>query len=323
MAKSYRSSVAKTPRGSKNRAASLVAQASPVDVEFWTLWKSLKPHKLKVVPLGWIAKRKWSIAMGNCARHSALALLAVLVCCALMYGQGGEPQRTSNAPEPDLMGVWAASRRPPDKTRQYTLGEVVSSLGEAPPMTPWAEEKFKAAKPNGGSRGVTLEESNDTFHRCFPPGVPRIYTSGFGAPFEILQIPGRVVMIFEYDHIVRQIYTDRRQHPQDPNPTWMGDSIGTWEGRTLVVDTIGFNDKTWLDGSGHPHSEALHVVERIQRVNRDTMIDDITLDDPKAYTKPWVVHKAFELKPDWNLAEDVCEDNLNFRDLQKRAEAPK
>ena len=156
-------------------------------------------------------------------------------------------------------------------------------------MTPWGEAKYKVAKPNVGPHQVPLSQTNDPVSSCFPPGVPRIYLQR-GLPFEIMQIPGRVVMLFEYDHFVRQIFTDGRQHPQDINPSWMGDSIGRWDGDTLVVDTVGFNDKTWLDQVGHPHSDALHLVERIQRVNHDALTIDIAIDDPKAYTKPWVAH---------------------------------
>jgi hypothetical protein len=103
----------------------------------------------------------------------------------------------------------------------------------------------------------------------------------------------------------------------------MGDSIGKWEGDTLVVDTVGFNDKTWLDNDGHPHSEDLHVVERIRRASHDTLTFDITIDDPKAYTKSWSGHMIFELKPGWNLGEMVCEDNITFSDMQKKSEAGK
>jgi hypothetical protein len=136
---------------------------------------------------------------------------------------------------------------------------------------------------------------------------------------EIMQVPGRVVMIFEYDHFVRYIYTDGRQHPADLAPTWMGDAIGYWEGDTLVVDTIGFHNKTWLDRVGHPHSDALHVVERIRRAGHDTLIDDITIEDPEAYTKPWTARRIFQLKPKWQIIEFVCEDTyLNFSEYQKK-----
>jgi len=99
----------------------------------------------------------------------------------------------------------------------------------------------------------------------------------------------------------------------------MGDSIGKWEGDTLVIDTVGFNDKTWLDRGGLPHSEDLHVVERIRRVDHDTLEIKITIDDPKAYTKTWGGQLIFQLKPDWNIMEFICEDNANFLNLQKKA----
>jgi len=190
-------------------------------------------------------------------------------------------------------------------------------------MTPWGEARFKAAKPNRGPRAVSLEQTNDSVPTCFPPGVPRIYSAGLGLPFEIMQVPGRVVMVFEYDHFVRQIYTDGRQHPPNLNSTWMGDAIGSWKGDTLTVDTIGFNDKTWLDALGHTHSEDMHLVERIRRLSHDTITDDVTIDDPKTYTKPWVAQIVFNLRPDWKIEEDVCEDAVNFKDVEKVSESTK
>ena len=120
-------------------------------------------------------------------------------------------------------------------------------------MTPWGLAKFKTARPNIGPGAVSIAKTNDPVMNCLPPGVPRIYLQR-GSPMEILQVPGRVLMLFEYDHFVRQIFTDGRPHMPDAPPTWMGDAIGKWEGDTLVVDTVNFNDKTWLDMSGHPHS---------------------------------------------------------------------
>lgn len=191
-------------------------------------------------------------------------------------------------------------------------------------MTAWGEAQFKAAKPNAGPRMVPIAESNDqVVKNCLPPGLPRIYSTRLGGPFEILQVPGKVIMIFEYDHFVREIHTDGRQHSADLNPTWLGDSVGKWEGNTLVVDTIGFNGKTWLDNYGHPSSDALHLVERMARTSHDDMTDTMTIEDPKAYTKPWVAHVLFDLEPGWDLEEYVCEDFLNFRDLQNLSESTK
>jgi hypothetical protein len=135
---------------------------------------------------------------------------------------------------------------------------------------------------------------------------------GFPRPFEIVQIPGRVLVLFEWDHWVRPIWTDGRGHPKDPDPTWMGHSIGRWDGDTLVVDTVGLNDKTWIDSIGHPHSEDLHVIERYRRTKHDELEVAFTFDDPKAYTKPWTATVVFGLKPDWELSEMVNCENLDM-----------
>jgi hypothetical protein len=211
------------------------------------------------------------------------------------------PQAQSAVAVPDLTGVWSR-RPPPNRAPHYAYG----LTEEEPPMQPWAEAKYKAARPSFGPRAVT--DPQDPTFKCFPPGVPRIYFHP--VPMEIIQIPGRVIMLFEYDHFVRQIYTDGRQHPKDMPATWMGDSIGRWEGDTLVVDTTGFNDKTWLDRAGHPHSDALRVVERFRRVERNTLQDDVTIDDPKAYTKPWGGQLIFQFEPDWTLMEMICTEGL-------------
>jgi hypothetical protein len=125
-------------------------------------------------------------------------------------------------------------------------------------------------------------------------------------------------MLFEFDHFFRTIYTDGRDHPKDLDPTWMGNAVGHWEGDTLVVDTVGFNDKTWIDRAGHPHSDQLHVIERIRRTDHDTLQDDITIDDPKAYTKPWTTRKMFKLHADWELLEDICEEQGDYANLEKQ-----
>jgi len=258
---------------------------------------------------------------------AAAAFSLGVFCSQVARGQAApHPAKgvaTQSAATPNLAGIWRRSRKPPDNSRKYTIFELAMSIsGEEPPMTPWGLAKFKAAKPNVGPNSVSLAQSNDPVINCFPPGVPRIYTQR-GEPVEIIQISGRVLMFFEYDHFVRQIYTDGRPHQKDAAATWMGDSIGKWEGDTLVVDTVGFNDKTWLDAVGHPHSDQLHLVERIRRVNHDTLTIDLTIDDPKAYTKPWGGHEVFELKPTWNIGEMICEDNVTFSDIQKKTEGGK
>jgi hypothetical protein len=110
---------------------------------------------------------------------------------------------------------------------------------------------------------------------------------------------------------MRQIYMNRK-HRDDLYPTYAGDAVGKWEGDTLVVDTIGFNDKTWLDSGGLPHSEALHVVERIRRIDHDTLVDDVTIEDPMAYTKPFSAQQVYKLKPAWEIQELVCTENNKY-----------
>jgi hypothetical protein len=168
------------------------------------------------------------------------------------------------------------------------------------PLQPWAETKLKATNP----------QTDDPNLACLPEGVPRFMIS-VPYPMEIVQGPKRIIIIHEGTSVMRQIHM-ARPHPKDLDPTYAGDSIGTWEGDTLVVDTIGFNDKTWLDGGGVPHTEALHVVERIRRIDHDTLVDEFTIDDPKAYTKPIAARQAYKLKPDWEIHEYVCEENNKY-----------
>lgn len=224
------------------------------------------------------------------------------VALAQMAGQSA-PNETQKKPPPDLSGLWLI--RPPAGASAYSS---FAFTKDEPPMSAWGEEKYKTARPVFGPTKTTPRESNDPVYGCFPPGLPRIYLHP--KPVEIVQLPDEVIMMFEYDRIVRHVYTDGRAHDEflDP-PLWMGDSIGKWEGDTLVVDSIGFNDKTWLDRAGHPHSDALHVVERIRRASRDTLTVDITIEDSKAYTKSWTAQARFQLKPDLALDwEGVCED---------------
>jgi hypothetical protein len=231
--------------------------------------------------------------------------------------QSGAVSAQIAAGTPDLSGVWA-QRRPPATADQYW---VYAFSPDEPPMTPWAEAQYKAAKPSFGPHSFPIEETNDpVYHGCFPPGVPRIFLHPF--PMEIVQAPGKVIMLFEYDQMRREIYTDGRPHDTSVGPTWMGDSIGRWEGDTLVVETAGFNDKTWLDRIGHPHSGELHLVEHIRRIDRDTLLDDITIEDPKAYTKAWTAHQYYQLKPGWKILEQFCEDNETFMDFEKKETAP-
>jgi hypothetical protein len=169
------------------------------------------------------------------------------------------------------------------------------------PFTQWGLQVFN-------ERRATLSK-DDPEGYCLPPGVPR-YT-GTPYPFKIIQLPDSVVILHEgASHMYRTVFMDGRKHSEDPDPTWLGESIGSWEGNdTLVVDTIGFNGKTWLDYVGHPASEQLHVVERFRRPDSLTLDYSTTIEDPKAYTKPWTSSFKVKFKPGWDLLEYVCLEN--------------
>jgi hypothetical protein len=205
----------------------------------------------------------------------------------------------------DLTGVW--------NTRRGYGGDTYDKPN--PEFTSWGQQQFKLAKSSNGGQ-YTLQETNDpVITKCYPPGVPRIYLQPF--PLQIVQTSKEVIFLYEYDHTVRHIFTDGRKHPDDLTATYMGDSIGRWEGDILVVDTIGFNEKTWLDRAGRPHSDQLHVIERFQRMNQNDLELDVTMEDSKALTKPWDVHIGFQLHADWNIAEQVCADNGDFVSFEK------
>lgn len=207
----------------------------------------------------------------------------------------GPPKSSAGHSARDLAGVW------PGDSNADTFSPV------DPPLTPWAETKFRSVRPGYGPHATAL--SDDPLLDCLPTGVPRILLVPF--PMQIVQVPGEVIMLFEYDHYVRHISTNRREHTKGLQPTWMGDSIGSWDGNTFIVDTTGLTEKSWLDQVGHPHSDGLHVVERIRRINHDTLQDDLMFDDPKAYTKSWTGTRVFKLRPGWHLIEYICEDHMD------------
>ena len=156
---------------------------------------------------------------------------------------------------------------------------------------------------------------DDPLTLCMPPGVPRV---NIIAPFKIIQTPALVIVLYETTATsdFRQIFTDGRPLPKDPQPTWLGYSVGAWEGDVLKVDTTGFNDRGWLDTEkGHPQTDALHVVERFRRLDFGHMEIAITIDDPKAYTKPWTLTVKEHLLPDTELLEMICENSRGIEHL--------
>lgn len=265
--------------------------------------------------------------MRNIWSTSTLALVAALLVSPGLRAQtapkkdakpAAASQSVAKMPDgvPDFTGVWEGHM--PASARKWAG---YSFVGVVPEMTPWGRAQYEQTKPSWGERAVvdSTDMVNPTTGNeigCFPTGVPRIYVHPF--PMEILQIHGRVVQLFEFNHFVRQIYTTGpHEHANDLDPTWMGDSVGWWEGDTLVIDSVGFNDKTWLDRAGLIHSDQLHVIEHITRPEHNKLVIHITIDDPKAYTHTFEGERVYELEPDWKLTEMICEDNITFNELKK------
>ena len=206
--------------------------------------------------------------------------------------------------KPDLSGVWwvpfvSPEADVPGAVPKYLLN-LASDLkpGEVV-MLPWAQAFVKEQIASFGK--------NHPVSRCLPPGVPLSYTTP--VPFKIVQTPELVVMLYEYSNSFRQVFVDGRTLPTDPHPTWVGYSVGRWEGDVLVVETTGFNDRTWLDGVGHPHTEELRITERYRRQDIAHMSIQITIDDPKTYVKPWTTTIATELFNRTDVMEYVCAEN--------------
>ena len=164
---------------------------------------------------------------------------------------------------------------------------------------------FDAAKPLMGPRAVGGQEDSAALH-CDPSGPPQLLI--LPNPWEIVQIPGRTFMFFEEYHIWRTVWTDGRPLPQDPDPSWLGYSVGHWEGDyTFVVNTLGSDERTWLDNAGHPHSIDLRVEERYTRVNHNQLEVTVKIDDPKTYTEPFVITKSsFTWIPEQDFEEELC-----------------
>lgn len=248
--------------------------------------------------------------------------LAIVLCvmCVSLTAQWPDPPRglpktpdgkvNLSAPvprsadgKPDFSGVWKVSR-------SYLLNAAPDLKMED--LQPWAAALYKRSGDN---------YRNDTDGiNCLPPGPKASISLGGAYPVKIVQTPGLVVLLYEYQTIFRQVFTDGRALPPDPNPTWMGYSIGRWDGDTLVVTTAGYNDRTSLDLGGHPHSESLRLTERFHRRDFGHLDVDVTLEDPKAYKRSWTLPLGFDLVTQGDLIEYVCEDRDKPHLIGKRAE---
>jgi hypothetical protein len=245
----------------------------------------------------------------------------------LGYHVPGTPRNlTAPAPKaadgkPDLSGVWhvrptslAEMKRiygddvndnslpgmEADTISKYALNILLDFKPADSPMRPAAAPLMKQHVPGANPAD-----------RCLPIGIPAAML--VSEPDKIVQTPGLIVIMYESDGTHRQIYTDGRPLPKDPQPAWLGYSIGKWQGDTLVVDTAGFNDKSWLDLLGHPHSEALHVVERYRRRDFGHLDVEMTFDDPKIYTQPITIKVTQDLLADSDILEYFCNENEKDR----------
>jgi len=242
----------------------------------------------------------------------------------------GKPNLAAPAPrssdgKPDLSGVWKTELVPPGQSlvgeesfyvvpgddprtfNKYFWNILVDFKPGEAPIRPEAAELFRKNAANAIPPVVN----------CLPLSIPAVDMLAY-APFKIIQSRGVTVVFYEVDNTHRQIYTDGRPLPADPNPAWLGYSVGHWDGDTFVVDSAGFNDKARLDGFGHPRSEALRLQERFHRRDFGHMDLQVTIDDPKMYLQPITVKVTELLVPDSDVLESFCNENEKDRaHLQK------
>jgi hypothetical protein len=205
----------------------------------------------------------------------------------------GSPQATA---PPDFNGVWSAPFTP----------DISKTLGHQPPFTPY-----------GAARFAKEDEIDDPLTKCLPIGPARGIQAGL-MPFQIVQTPSVLAILFENQHTFRIIHTDGRSHPKDLDATWFGDSIGKWDGDTLVVDTVGIDDRTWLDTAGHEHSDQLHLVERFQKIDKDTIRWTVTFEDSKYFTEPWSITLPIT-RQNTEIMSYSCEENEKDRTHLRRS----
>jgi hypothetical protein len=242
---------------------------------------------------------------------TARPLIAAL--CAAAGLTVAAPALAAPAALPDWSGVWnprernlfdPSSLKPAERKAKDTQSSLfeASYLRMYPPYRPDYEARYETTLKNTAA-GV----GSDPTAACLPPGFPRIMGTPY--PLEFMVQPDRVTILFEAFGQTRRIWTDGRRHPDDLDPSYNGHSIGHWEGDILVVDTVGLRGDTVFDVSGAAHSDAIHVTERIRRTSADSIEDQMVVEDPKALTRPWPVTRTYERKPDWQMAEYVCEEN--------------
>ena len=241
---------------------------------------------------------------------SVIGVVAVLAFPFAMRAQTGpshqpeaaKRQKAAPTPRRDLSGIWDV-----ENTMEGISPAGVKSHG---PFTTWgADIANNVYKPGDGPRRIPIGLVNDPLDSCDPAGFPRNLLFEL-RPFQVVQTPNKVLMLYQYQRVWRVIWTDGREFPKDPDPRWYGYSIGKWtDDSTFVVETVGMDERTWLDNAGDPHSSELRVEERYHRVDHDTTELTVKIDDPKAYTEPWLGRDKLRLKllPDnTDIMEMIC-----------------
>ena len=264
-------------------------------------------------------------------RYAATLLLAVPAVFAqwLDYPTAGVPKTPDGKPnmkapaprqadgKPDFSGMygWVTRDNCGAKCNDTQISRefinIASSLKTRLPYQPWAAEIVKKR---------SIEQGLDPNVHCMPRGAPRLWTDDYYK--RVFFVPGRMLMLNERNMQWRQVFLDGRPFPKDPNPTWNGYSVGHWEGDTLVIETIGFRDDLWLDAAGNPLTEQGKMTERITRPNYGTLMVEITIDDPKAYTAPWTVKIEQPLVLDSELIDYYCLENERDSTHMKKQDQP-
>ena len=230
------------------------------------------------------------------------------------------------APRRDISGTWDPAAGP-NEGGQFLGAQTLpvdGKPGHEPPYTPLGLEAYKRTKPSNGARMVAPGETNDPEAYCDPQGFPRENLFQLRTT-QIVQAPGKLYIFYEYDKIWRVIWTDGRPLPKDPEPRWFGYSVGKWlDDYTLVVQTNGTDDRTWIDHAGRPHTADLRVEERFHRLDRDHMEWTVLIDDPKMYTKPWLALDKFPMRllpANIDVREMICSPS-DFAEYNKLVGSP-
>lgn len=242
--------------------------------------------------------------------------------------KGGTPVLSGATPrgangKPDLSGVWSTDPTPTaEMDRLFPGMQPFAVPGDDPRMFtkyflnifadfPRGEEPFRPEGAQAFKRHLEATADQAPTARCFPAGVPM--GDLLPLPRRFMQARGLLAILYEGINPYRLIYMDGRKLPVDPQPSWMGYSVGAWDGDVLVVDSNGFSDRSWLDGIGHPRSEATRITERIRRRDFGHLEVDVTIDDPRSYTKPFSIRYTQTLVPDTDILEYICTENEKDR----------